>query len=913
MRTVWQRRCQEKGLTMERSYKAFISYRHKPLDIDTAKKLHRRIESYVIPEPLRLDGQKKLGIVFRDLDELPISSNLSANVQEALDHSEYLIVICTPETPKSLWVLREIDYFLEHHDRDHVLAVLADGTPETSFPFPLTEIRAPDGELLEEIEPLAANIVADSPVKRRKLFRTESLRILAALIGCPYDALYRREERYRRRRAGFLTGVAAVIAAAFIGMLLNRNAQIRNQLRQTQISESRAFAALAETAYAEGDYRGALQYAVRALPDGENDRPYVPEAELALSSILQPYAQGKLRYVQSFEQESTIFALDLSMDGSRTATVDREGVLRFFNTDTAKQVWEQKVDIDVYDPHFLNPQLVDSQRKPVCILEGQGGVLVRGNTSIELVSAVNGEQLWKRTDLIGLNLAAISPYHSYAIATEWEDISPFTVHVMDLETGDIVRSASFPTKAGSFCPAAAFFRDESSAAFLLTDSEGNSVSLYLWNIASATPELIAGDLPYSYGSVHYGLLFCEDGDLILARDGSLYDNSAILRFDRDNGWSQQYSIPVETEINAEVVDGVTYNYASIALLDCRGDYLAFGSKHFLHMISAESGELLWSQRLTGVIASAAMYDSGGLGLVLSNGIISYCSVNGNLMVQQEVNSFVCGSDLAGGAAEGLSFSETTFVTVPISAPKRMAVIRTRRTENLTQLTERQSDTYRTVFLTSPSGKQILCIDYDPVGNPLRGRRLNQITGEEQNVKLSAEEGNLINLDRLCLNDDGMLCFTDLLNPRAIPESDKLPENTVRVIPACEDRFLAAFTRNGEIIIYDRQSGEMLHRADYSEQNVMFTEHYAHYDIRESQNQNRLLIICDDLGSMESKCIVIDKDTWKTVGVFSGVAAYLPESDSVLIRPFVNGTFRCPLFTRQDLLSQAKQITEAQDP
>ncbi len=157
---------------MERSYKAFISYRHKPLDIDTAKKLHRRIESYVIPEPLRLDGQKKLGIVFRDLDELPISSNLSANVQEALDHSEYLIVICTPETPKSLWVLREIDYFLEHHDRDHVLAVLADGTPETSFPFPLTEIRAPDGELLEEIEPLAANIVADSPVKRRKLFRT---------------------------------------------------------------------------------------------------------------------------------------------------------------------------------------------------------------------------------------------------------------------------------------------------------------------------------------------------------------------------------------------------------------------------------------------------------------------------------------------------------------------------------------------------------------------------------------------------------------------------------------------------------------------------------------------------------------------------------------------------------------------
>ena len=119
---------------MDRHYKAFISYRHLPLEMDVAKKLHRRIERFVIPRALRRNGEKHPGTVFRDQDELPIASDLSANIRLALDASEFLIVICTPETRKSRWVLEEIHYFLEHHDRGHVLAVLADGEPEQAFP-----------------------------------------------------------------------------------------------------------------------------------------------------------------------------------------------------------------------------------------------------------------------------------------------------------------------------------------------------------------------------------------------------------------------------------------------------------------------------------------------------------------------------------------------------------------------------------------------------------------------------------------------------------------------------------------------------------------------------------------------------------------------------------------------------------
>ena len=166
---------------MERKYKAFISYRHLPLQMEVAKAVHRRIEHYTVPKNLRKDGARKVGLVFRDQDELPIAGSLSANIQTALDNSEFLIVICTPETSGSEWVLREISYFLEHHDHDHVLAVLADGDPDEAFPKQITEIRNEDGEVTEIVEPLAANIAAPTKARRRKLFQTESLRILTYL------------------------------------------------------------------------------------------------------------------------------------------------------------------------------------------------------------------------------------------------------------------------------------------------------------------------------------------------------------------------------------------------------------------------------------------------------------------------------------------------------------------------------------------------------------------------------------------------------------------------------------------------------------------------------------------------------------------------------------------------------------
>ena len=122
---------------MDRSYIAFISYRHTDPDKAVAEKLHQLIERYHVPKGIGKE-QKRLGIAFRDQEELPVSGDLGQDIYNALDHSEFLIVVCSPRTPESMWVTREIEYFLSHHDYRHVLTVLVEGEPDDSFPHNLT-------------------------------------------------------------------------------------------------------------------------------------------------------------------------------------------------------------------------------------------------------------------------------------------------------------------------------------------------------------------------------------------------------------------------------------------------------------------------------------------------------------------------------------------------------------------------------------------------------------------------------------------------------------------------------------------------------------------------------------------------------------------------------------------------------
>ena len=80
-------------------YNAFISYKHAKLDTAIASHIQRKLEHYYVPHKLKKKiKHQKITRIFRDKDELPITSDLTETITNALRQAEYLIVICSTNT-----------------------------------------------------------------------------------------------------------------------------------------------------------------------------------------------------------------------------------------------------------------------------------------------------------------------------------------------------------------------------------------------------------------------------------------------------------------------------------------------------------------------------------------------------------------------------------------------------------------------------------------------------------------------------------------------------------------------------------------------------------------------------------------------------------------------------------------------
>src|SRR4051794_17463121 len=148
-------------------YAAFISYRHADVDRRWAKWLHKALETYRVPKKLARERglPRRVGRCFRDEEELPASSDLSGEIDAALERSRFLIVVCSPRTPASRWVNKEVERFREMGRHDRILALLVEGEPADSFPRSLREIRRTVADAaglsrhdIEQVEPLAADV-----------------------------------------------------------------------------------------------------------------------------------------------------------------------------------------------------------------------------------------------------------------------------------------------------------------------------------------------------------------------------------------------------------------------------------------------------------------------------------------------------------------------------------------------------------------------------------------------------------------------------------------------------------------------------------------------------------------------------------------------------------------------------------
>ena len=253
-------------------YNAFISYRHHPEDIRVATQIHRALERFHVPKALRKKAKLPMRL-FRDKDELPITSNLTGDIFEALKNSDYLIVICSVHTKESMWVQREIETFLQTHPRERVLTVLVNGEPYEVIPEILLyqDVTDPDtGETVRQpVEPLSC----DWRMGHRKALKEELPRLAAALLHCGYDELRQRQKQYRMKQLITVFSVALAASLALSAYFLyttitirNANIRIQENLNQALRNQSRFLATAPEERLEKGDRLTALALLQEALP-----------------------------------------------------------------------------------------------------------------------------------------------------------------------------------------------------------------------------------------------------------------------------------------------------------------------------------------------------------------------------------------------------------------------------------------------------------------------------------------------------------------------------------------------------------------------------------------------------------------------------------------------------------------------
>ncbi len=346
----------EEKIKKEFKYDAFISYRHSQRDKFVAENLHKQLEAFKVPSnvaKLRPDKKNKIERVFRDQEELPLASNLEDPIVEAIHSSEWLIVICSPRLNESLWCRKEIETFISLRGVEHVLAVLVEGEPRDSFPPELlykTEYVTQEDGLVEEkkipIEPLAADLRAETEADVLKLMKTEMLRLLAPMFELDFDDLRQRHRERRMRRimtASLIGGVVGLLFGAYCMTTAIRIQKQKDKIEEQTIElanrQAYSVAQLAEQKMNEGDSKGATATIVEALKDETVEIPYIAEMQMVLTDALRVYDTGNVfRAEYQYETPGKIMDMAKSPDGDTLAIYDNTELLTLYSLENKEVI-----------------------------------------------------------------------------------------------------------------------------------------------------------------------------------------------------------------------------------------------------------------------------------------------------------------------------------------------------------------------------------------------------------------------------------------------------------------------------------------------------------------------------------------------------------------------------------------------
>ena len=315
-------------------YDAFISYRHCDLDKFVAENLHKTLETYELPknikEKLNIKG-RTIKRVFRDQDELPLSSNLEDPIVDALNNSKFLIVICSPRLKDSMWCKKEIQTFKKLRGRKNIFCVLIEGEPSDSFPEEVlydevvtTDKNGKKKKTKTLVEPLAADVRGINKKEVLKKIKDEKLRLIAPMYNLDYDDLKQRHKLRKMKKMIFVSTVVSICALLFALYSTIMFVKIFNQQKTLKKHQALALADDASRDLTVDKRHDAIESSYNALTKFKGVKmPYTPEAEYELVESLGVYNAGNsYKAMDELKTKGVVDFMKISNDGNYLLSFD---------------------------------------------------------------------------------------------------------------------------------------------------------------------------------------------------------------------------------------------------------------------------------------------------------------------------------------------------------------------------------------------------------------------------------------------------------------------------------------------------------------------------------------------------------------------------------------------------------------
>ena len=302
----------------DKKFFAFISYQRQ--DEKYAEWLRKKLEHYRLPSSLRKKDAslpKEIRPIFRDALELT-GGFLAQEIEQALEQSKFLIVVCSPRSARSPWVNKEVEYFIQSGRTQYIIPYIIDGEPfaqdesNECFPPALRDLTA-DNELLG--------------INMNELGRdAAAIKGVARMVGLRFDVLWQRYEREQRRNRWLVVGGAllfAVVSLA-IGGYIYRNNWKMLEIQSRFVAEK----AISLTDADESQTARLLCLDILPLDLNNPDRPYTLEAEAALRYACE-HNSGTLRGHTDY-----VNSANFSPDGRYIVSASNDETIRIWDTQT---------------------------------------------------------------------------------------------------------------------------------------------------------------------------------------------------------------------------------------------------------------------------------------------------------------------------------------------------------------------------------------------------------------------------------------------------------------------------------------------------------------------------------------------------------------------------------------------------